>query len=122
MDTEGILQLVLGPTTIVQSLEFHEGNDYLIYTRLKCVSVLKGNGPIQGCQGMYYISIILSKRKKYIFRRKEKTTTKVGQYKPQQIDIDSSDKSEDDFPNNSPLYALSIVYTFYPVFGNIEVH
>ena len=35
----------------------------------------------------------------------------MGQYKPQQIDIDSSDKSEDDFPKNSPLYALSIFYT-----------
>ena len=46
----------------------------------------------------------------------------MDQYKPQQIDIDSSDKSEDDFPKNSPLYALSIVYTFYPVFGNIEVY
>ena len=35
---------------------------------------------------------------------KKKTTTKVGQYKPQQIDIESSDKSEDDFPKKNPHF------------------
>ena len=34
--------------------------------------MLKGNGPIQGCQDiyMYYIGIVLPKRRKYIFRKK----------------------------------------------------
>ena len=53
-------------------LKFHKDDDYLICIRSKCVSVLKGNGPSQGCQDiyMYYIGIVLHKRRRYIFRKK----------------------------------------------------
>ena len=38
---------------VLFGLKFHKDDDYLIYIRSKCVSVLKGNGPIQGCQDIY---------------------------------------------------------------------
>ena len=43
------------------------------YDCLKCVSVFEGNGPSQGCQDidMYYIGIVFSKCRKYIFWKEE---------------------------------------------------
>ena len=47
--------------------------NYLIYSRSKCVSVFEGNGPSQGRQDidMYYIGIVFSKCRKYIFWKEE---------------------------------------------------
>ena len=52
--------------------------NYLIYCCSKCVSEFKGIGPIQGCQDifMYYIGIVFSKKRKYIFRKRNVTTHK----------------------------------------------